>query len=370
MQEKLNLEQIFNSLSSLNEVVDDAATRENIKLIGNRCMSQKGVYTVLTTLLYYKYLHPSQDIRRFQKRFSGGFSARSFDTKYVTPVLRKVGLPAMAESGWLTRSLEQPYPYDFDYKGAIQAVVKLPFLQVLDYIQSVPGSALACLVELLKVVKVVAEKSQVHIVPLRNPDRVTIQHIIEMLTEHFMTNYGTHGGAKLPVLAFHSIYSTIIQEVGRYKGCSLAELSSLTACDRTNKASGDIEIFRDDLLFEAVEIKLDRRIDAQIMRVVREKIYKWNPQRYYVLSVDGILESEEEEIQSVLNEVMLKHGCQIIINGLIPTIKYYLRLIENPAVFIRYYSDAVESDTELQPIHKKKWNDLLISLNEVVSNIS
>ncbi len=48
-----------------------------------------------------------------------GYSGRSFDTKYVTPFLRKYEFPSMSESGWLTRSLEQPYPYILDYKGKI-----------------------------------------------------------------------------------------------------------------------------------------------------------------------------------------------------------------------------------------------------------
>lgn len=49
--------------------------------------------------------------------------------------------------------------------------------------------------------------------------------------------------------------------------------------------SGDIEIFKEGRLFEAIEIKLEKKIDSQIVRVVEEKVYKWNPQRYYVLSV-------------------------------------------------------------------------------------
>ena len=73
----------------------------------------------------------------------------------------------------------------------------------------------------------------------------------------------------MPVLAFHSIYSSLINEIKRYDGCTLADLSSLTACDKTNKASGDIEIFKDEKLFEAVEIKLDKKINAQIIRVVQ-----------------------------------------------------------------------------------------------------
>ncbi len=46
-------------------------------------------------------------------------SGRSIETKFITPTLKELGLPSMAESGWLTRSLEQPYPYTFDYEGKI-----------------------------------------------------------------------------------------------------------------------------------------------------------------------------------------------------------------------------------------------------------
>lgn len=59
-------------------------------MIGEYCEKRKGVYIVLETLLYYKYLHPRQDVRLFQSGFVGGFSARSFDTKFVTPILKKI----------------------------------------------------------------------------------------------------------------------------------------------------------------------------------------------------------------------------------------------------------------------------------------
>ena len=133
----------------------------------------------------------------------------------------------------------------------------------------------------------------------------------------------------------------------------------MTACDRTNKASGDIEIFRKDTLFETIEIKLDKKIDSQIVRVVEEKIYKWNPQRYYILSVLGTKQEDQTEISNIICKIGMNHGCQIIINGLLPTIKYYLRLITDINQFVTFYSKAVESDTELQHIHKIFWNKLI-----------
>ena len=353
-----SLEMVYTKSDSISDI-NGVPTRiiKYVESIGKECKRKKGLYTVLTTLLYYKYLHPEQDIRYHQDRFKQGFSGRSFDTKNVTPVLKKLGLPAMAESGWLTRSLEQPYPYDRDYNGSI-GTLKEPFLITLEYVENNPTRAHDLLRILLHTVGKIASENQIEIKPLENPENITIEKIINALTEHFLCQYGTHNGAKLPVLAFHSIYLSLINEVKRYEDCELADLSSLTACDRTNKASGDIEIFKDGNVFESIEIKLDKKISAQIVRVVESKIYEWNPQRYYVLSVLGIEEEERVEIEGIVENVLNKHGCQIII-GLIPTLKYYLRLIEDLNMFIINYSKAIESDNELQKVHKEKWNELI-----------
>ena len=129
------LEMVYTKSNSISDITGvPTHILEYVEKIGNECEKKKGLYTVLTTLLYYKYLHPEQDIRYHQDKFKNGFSGRSFDTKYVTPILKKLELPAMAESGWLTRSLEQPYPYDNNYQGAI-GILKEPFLKILEYVE-------------------------------------------------------------------------------------------------------------------------------------------------------------------------------------------------------------------------------------------
>jgi len=109
-------------------------TLKNIKTIAEKSFSQKGVFTVFVTLAIYKIAHPKQDIRNHQTQIKNGFSGRSIDTKYITPILKQLGLPSMAESGWLTRSLEQPYPYTLDYEGKIRQV-KQEFLELVHDIE-------------------------------------------------------------------------------------------------------------------------------------------------------------------------------------------------------------------------------------------
>ncbi len=364
------LEQIVTNSKSISDISLPQSVKDNLDVIASKCLKQKGVYTVTVTLLFYKTQHPEQDIRFHQEQQDNGFSGRSFDTLYVTPTLKKLGLPSMAESGWLTRSLEQPYPYMLNYNGKISGGCKQPFLQTLDYVQKNPWKALEMLRYLLNKVLIVVESNKVEIKPLDNPENLTIDLIISALDKHFKTKYGTHNGAKLPVLAFYAIYLSIIKEVKRYENCSLAPLASLTACDLTSKASGDVEIFKEDKLFESVEIKLDKEIDSTIVRVVEEKIYRFNPTRYYILSYYGIKEEDHIEIKNIVDQVQRTHGCQIIINGLIPTIKYYLRLIYNLSDFWENYCYLVRNDRELQKIHKETLNEIIgtiLTQNQTIS---
>ena len=332
----------------------------NIKTIGTNINTQKGVFTVLITLLTHKSLFPKQDIRKHQSNMKGGFSGRTIDTSFITPTLKKLDLPSMAESGWLTRSLEQPYPYNLNYNGKISnKEVKKAFLEILDYVQKNPKKAKNILRLLLFQGIEAKNRSTVAIIPLKNPETLTIEKIIAALDEQFGFNYKTRCGSKLPVIAFHCIYKSLISELTRFKDCELKPMGSHTASDRTSKSSGDIEIVKYDNIFEAIEVKLDKEIDSNMVRIATEKIHRFNPSRYYILSYVGIKEDDKKEIADLINATKTTHGCQIIINGVIPTLKYYLRLISSSDKFITNYSKALEVDTELKKIHKDKWNELI-----------
>ena len=269
----------------------------------------------------------------------------------------------MAESGWLTRSLEQPYPYTLEYDGKISnKEVKKAFLELINDIEINKINPKYILVEILKKVITIQNKNKVIITPLNNPEKLTISKIINILNIQFSYNYKTFGGAKLPVLAFYAIYQIITGEVMRYNNCELKILGSHTASDRTAKNSGDIEVFKNSRLFEAIEIKLDKKIDANMLRIAEEKIINYNPKRYYILSYYEIKIDELDKIKEIIEQVKITHGCQIVINGVLPTLKYYLRLISDLDIFINSYSSLIQQDSELKLIHKQKWKELILKL--------
>ena len=366
MQYKKQLISIYNEAVK-NENYSEKLTKEildNIEILSTKCLNQKGVFTVIVTLSIYKIKHSQQDIRIHQAQLENGFSGRSIDTNHITPTLKKIGLPSMAESGWLTRSLEQPFPYTLDYNGKISdKKVKKAFLELVNEIQVNSINPKFILVELFKQIIKIQEENKIEIQPLENPDKLTISKIINLFDKQFTFDYETSYGSKLPVLAFYSIYKIIINEISRYDNCTLKPLGSHTASDKTSKSAGDIEIFNGDELFEAIEIKLDKAIDTNILRIAKEKIIKHNPKRYYILSYYEIKKEDETEINKIIQEVKEEHGCQIIVNGIMATLKYYMRLISNLEVFYDTYSELINLDDELKAIHKQTWNELTEELN-------
>jgi DNA (cytosine-5)-methyltransferase 1 len=289
-------------------------TLEKIKLIAvNAFKNQMGVYTVLVTLLIHKILHPQQDIRFHQKKLPNGFSGRTIDTKYITPTLKSLGLPSMAETGWLTRSLEQKAPYLMDYQGEIGGEgVKDAFLSILNFLElkvkPINQSKIAELlvISLLKEVLKISIEQTIAIPKIDNNKKseIKIVDIISALEEHFYCKtYTAKGTSKLPVIAIYAVYELIIKEVNRYQNCSLKPLGSHTASDKTSKSAGDIEIYYSESpnsLLEAIEIKFEKPIDKHMVAIAIEKIAKFNPERYLILSSANIKKEDASDISRMV----------------------------------------------------------------------
>jgi DNA (cytosine-5)-methyltransferase 1 len=145
--------------------------------------SQKAVLTVLIALLLKKIEHPAQDIRLHKEEFPQGFSGRTYDTKYVTPFMKdRFRRLAMAESGWLTRSLEQPHPLTKDFPGKIRDKrIKDALLRILDDVEehgAAPDKYLTSLFVLL--IQYTADASYLHNVVV-GAREATIDRIINGL---------------------------------------------------------------------------------------------------------------------------------------------------------------------------------------------
>lgn len=331
-----------------------------VDLLAQKSENYLGVINVTITSLTEKIVNLNQDIRLHQAKMNGGYSGRTLDTKVIAPWLKSKKLKSMVESGWLTRSLEQDAPYTLDYRGAIRDKdVKLGFLTILDYIQKKPEKAKICLAYLLQLLIIQREQNKIEIQPLLNKGKYNIDEIIKLLTSHFEISNQV-GTARLPVLAVYAVYQSFILELKRFEGKILQPLGSHTSADLRSGDIGDIQINNEDSTpFEGVEIKYKKKIDSVLVEDAYEKLKSFQVSRYYLLSTEMTIGEELDKIKQTVKMIQSEHGCQIIVNGLLPSIKYYLRLINNLDQFILNYTNNVLNDPAVKIEHKKLWKDLI-----------
>lgn len=356
------LEKIYNEvLNGIDENISKNFSNElknDIEFLVSRSENNKGIITVLVTLLSHKLINPSQDIRYHQAQLENGFSGRSIDKSEVTPFMKSVNFPAMAESGWLTRSLEQPHPYDLNYPGKISpADLKKAFLKIIDEVQVKNFNAEICLKYIFALL--IKRRDELKI-DLAKPHGLSISSIINLLRKHFTAHYSCSGASRLPTLAVYAAYQCMMNQMTRYEGKILCPLESHTSADAQSGRIGDIDINNaDGTAFEGVEIKHEITINRQLILDAYEKFKIYNTDRYYLLTTAEKNVDDMQIIEQELQRIRKIHGCQVIVNGVYTTLQYYLRLIKEPATFISNYVELLKSDDNIKFLHKSKWNDIV-----------
>ena len=144
----------------------------------------------------------------------------------------------------------------------------------------------------------------------------------------------------------------------------LRDLQSHPSADSKSGAVGDVEVLdtESNTVFEAVEIKHDQIITVDMIRNAYAKFRSHQIDRYYMLTT-----VEGEPVEQITEEVIRikkEHGCQVIVNGVLDTLKYYLRLVKTPAIFVANYVSLVENDAALRYEHKIFW-DTVVNDNRI-----
>lgn len=331
--------------------------RNYIDTIVEKAETSKAVLTVTITLLTHKIELPADDIRFHQKDI-GNFSGRTIDTRYITPFLKEKNFPAMAESGWLTRSLEQKVPYDLEYPGAIKpATLKSAFLQLIHEVQVNCCDAKECLIYFFE--RLIEQRDR-HNIDLAKPHSLSISTIIEVLHQHFDYPYRGHGASRLPTIAVYAAYECMMKEVSRFHQKQLCPLESHTSSDIQSGQIGDIQI--NDYYgepFEGVEIKHNIEITRDLVEHAYKKFMSYHTNRYYLLTTADMTNANWDVIENEISSISRKHGCQVIVNGVYTSLKYYLRLLSEPSDFIDHYVNLMKRDKDVKYPQQSAWNEII-----------
>jgi DNA (cytosine-5)-methyltransferase 1 len=194
-------------------------------------------------------------------------------------------------------------------------------------------------------------------------DIVNINSVLYMLDQHFSLKLSS----RLPVIAIYSIYQHLFKQIKRFDNKILLPLNVHTSSDK--HGYGDIEI-RDDKNnpFEVVEIKHNISIDRNLIFDIVKKSEKTNIKRYYVLTtakVNFISQEEELYINQFILKIKKDFDIEIIANGILTTLKYYLRFIEDYNEFLKTYTfnliEDSKNSTEIKEFHISEWKKILES---------
>lgn len=329
-----------------------------IETIVGRSEANKGIVTVLVTLLTHKMVDSEQDIRYHQAQLAGGFSGRNIDKATITPFMKSVRFPSMAESGWLTRSLEQAHPYTLNYPGKITPKnVKDAFLGIIDSVQVKGVDEKKVLLYFFKLL--IKQRDAMNI-ELAKPHSLSISKIIKLLEKHFTYRYACSGASRLPALAIYAAYECMMGQVARYDEKILCPLAKHNSADAQSGRIGDVDINNaNGSAFEGVEIKHEIQITKQLVSDAYEKFKIYNTDRYYLLTTAKMDSADWDGIDNEIQRISQIHGCQVIVNGVYSTLKYYLRLLKDPAEFIDRYVELLKVDDTIKFQHKVAWNDII-----------
>ncbi len=369
-------EELETALSDANQLIASGEAtnvspkiRKDIDLLIEKIGSNKSIVSALATSLLKKIIEPKQDVRLHRTDFENGYSARSLDTRITSPFFKE-HFPKYAnkESSFLTLATREKIKWNKENGVNLKIrskKLKESFLNVFEQIEEYnqnPKTYLiylfANLIELSKqdelIFKLAKEDS-------KDISTINIQIVLEMLQKHFAIKLSS----RLPVVAIYSIYEILLPKFERFKNKKLLPLQVHTSSDK--HGFGDIEIYDEaENPFEIIEIKHNIPIDKYLIFDIVKKIEKVEIDRYYILTTykNGFENAKtEKEVSEYILEIKRQKGFDIIANGILTTLKYYLRFIDNYNSFIEIYTKNLitdaENSTAVKSFHIEEWSKIL-----------
>ncbi|MCX5983017.1 MULTISPECIES: DNA methyltransferase [Nostocales] len=302
-------------------------------------------------------------------KFPNGYSARVLDTKVTTPFF-KINFPRYAnkETAFLTKATRAEIIWNFEEGIKLPLRSKSlvePFLTLIDKIENQKIDIEQCIIYILSQLHLLSQYHEVVFLETlevaNSVNIININRVMKMVERHFQEPLSS----RLPVIVIFAIYKQLFKTIRRFENKILLPLNVHTSADK--HGYGDIEI-RDNHNnpFEILEIKHNVPIDRNMILDIVKKSANTTIERYYILTTykDCFINQDEEEyINELILNIKRESGLEIIANGIVNTLKYYLRFIEDYREFINTYTEELVKDarnsTEIKESHIQAWRIIL-----------
>ncbi|MDW8295560.1 MAG: hypothetical protein RMJ97_01630 [Raineya sp.] len=368
MKEREILQQAYQQAQSLNIEEFDWNIRKDVDVLIENIEKNKSLVAAVITSLLKKIVQPTQDIRLHRTDFEQGYSARILDTQVTTPFFKeKFPRYANKETAFLTLATRERIRWDKQEGQNLKIrnqLLKESFLNIFEQIEVHQANPQMYLHYILaKLIHLSSQENQTidYLNLSITCSKINIYSVLQLLKEFFSTPQSS----RLPVIAIYSIYEVLMNKFERYKDKKLLPLQVHTSPDK--HTLGDIEIYTEsNQPFEIIEIKHNIPIEKNIILDVCKKISNLPVNRYYILTTfENTFSDAETEMQivSYISEILKQTGTEIIVNGIIASLKYYLRFIDDYTMFLQSYTDNLKTDflnsTEIKSFHLSVWQELL-----------
>ena len=352
---------------ALSEIQEEI--KASLDIFIQKIETDKSLIQVIITTLLKKIIKPEQDIRLHMAKFPNGYSARVIDTKVTTPFFKRT-FPKYAnkETAFLTKATRAEIIWNFDVGVKLPLRSKSlvePFLKLIDKIENQTIDLENCLVYVFAQLHLLCQSHEVvfsETLEVANSiNIININTVIKMVERHFEEALSS----RLPVIVIFAIYKQLFKTIRRFENKILLPLNVHTSADK--HGYGDIEIRdNDNNPFEILEIKHNIPIDRNMILDIVKKSANTTIERYYILTTYNncfINQDEEEYINELILGIKRERGLEIIANGIVNTLKYYLRFIEDYHEFISTYTEELVIDarnsTEVKDSHIQAWRIIL-----------
>ncbi|QYX31312.1 DNA methyltransferase [Sphaerospermopsis torques-reginae] len=316
---------------SLTEI--DAEIKNSVDVFLQKIETDKSLIQVIITSLLKKIIQPEQDIRLHMAKFPNGYSARVLDTKVTTPFFKnKFPRYANKETAFLTKATRAEIIWNFEEGVKLPLRSKTlvePFIKFIDKIENQSINIEDCLIYIFTQLHIIIQSQEavftatLEIAGFTNTLNIDI--VMKMLERHFAEPLSS----RLPVIVIYAIYKQLFKNIRRFENKILLPLNVHTSADKHGYS--DIEINdENNHPFEILEIKHNIPIDRNMILDIVKKSADTTIKRYYILTTykDCFVNQDEEEyIKQLVLKIKQENGLEIIANGIINTVKYYLRFV-------------------------------------------
>lgn len=167
---------------------------------------------------------------------------------------------------------------------------------------------------------------------------------------------------KMPRLAVLAIYQSLIHETARFHGKMLRARDGFPSPRNRDGRISDVEILSTEgKLFEAAIVHHGVPICMDRLKKAERDFKTSSVDRVYLLSTLETPAAEMRRIAQEVERISSAHGFELIVDGVVPTISYYLRILDDPQIFTKCFVDFLEDDKTMDSKQKQHWNELILS---------